>query len=532
VTDALPSVAAQRDERMPPAGPATGMARSAIAVVVWTVLVTGLLSTCLGTALGLVQFRDVGYPDSAALLRIADAAHGHALYPPLGQPPYLATLYGPLFYFLLAIPFRLAEAVGANPAVAVRAVIAGAFCGCLGLISLLSWRLSGSRRVALVSALVAGAIVPIGGWTTQIRADFPALLPALAAICLWLPGSGGAPRRGAAALAVGLALLIKQTFVAAPIAIVCWLLYRRRYLEAGRWAASVMAIVGVGYGITWWREPLMLSHVRAVGQPLLDYRGALRITIIAVSQFAVPFAIVRLLAMRSAPDRRVALPLAYCAVAWLIALCTIPQVGGNVNYFWEPLFASAVLAGPAIVATARLDARTPSTVAATLCVLLLWAFLPVIRDNGASIHGTIARAREYPARRSRWLAFVAIIARHHVLSTRSDVTVSGIDPEVPDPFESTVLDRRGAWSFGPVIAELASGRIDAVVIGAGESDAGTGVYRGIRSWSAGMWTALAGHYMPICTLDGDEVWVPRDRPSPLGGELISIGCVPIGVDLL
>src|SRR5262245_59421222 len=91
-------------------------------------LLAGALSTAVGTAVGLASFRDVGYPDSATLLRVGDFIHSGKIYPDIDRPPYLVTLYGPLSYVLLGVPYALAEAAGIPPRVMVRLGVVGALC--------------------------------------------------------------------------------------------------------------------------------------------------------------------------------------------------------------------------------------------------------------------------------------------------------------------------------------------------------------------------------------------------------------------
>src|SRR5262245_29726695 len=49
-------------------------------------LLAGALSTAVGTAVGLVSFRDVGYPDSATLLRVGEFIHSGKIYPDIDRP--------------------------------------------------------------------------------------------------------------------------------------------------------------------------------------------------------------------------------------------------------------------------------------------------------------------------------------------------------------------------------------------------------------------------------------------------------------
>jgi hypothetical protein len=149
-------------------------------------LLAGALCTAVGTALGLVNFRDVGYPDSATLLRIGDVIGSGHIYPDNDRPPYLVTIYGPLTYILLAIPYKLAQAAGIAPAVLVRLGIVGALCLGLLLIFLISRWLYGSRSVAWLCVLFALSALPLAEWTTQIRGDFLALTWSLLSVYWFL----------------------------------------------------------------------------------------------------------------------------------------------------------------------------------------------------------------------------------------------------------------------------------------------------------------------------------------------------------
>src|SRR5688572_31792311 len=85
------------------------------------------LYVCAALVLGLVQFNDVGYPDSAILLRVAHTATTGEIYPDYQRPPFLISPYGPLTYVLQALPYRLASALGWAPLTTIRFSVAGAF---------------------------------------------------------------------------------------------------------------------------------------------------------------------------------------------------------------------------------------------------------------------------------------------------------------------------------------------------------------------------------------------------------------------
>ncbi len=488
------------------------------------VLLAGALSIAVGTALGLASFSDVGYPDSAILLRIGEVIRSGHLYPDIDRPPYLVTVYGPLTYVLLAIPYRLAQAAGITPQVLVRLGIVGAVCLCVLLIFLISRRLYSSRPIAWLCALFAVSALPMADWTTQIRPDFLALEFTLLSVYLFLL-TNGRPQTIGAAVCAGVALLVKQTFLAVPIAIMSWLIYRRRYKEAVYWAMGFTLTVVGGYAIVWWREPLMLKHIAALSHPVLEYRVALSILSNAVSQPVVPFAAIGgfLVLRKRAPERL--LFLIYCVVAWLVAILTIPQVGSAINYFWEPLLASAVLAGPGLSELQRKANRTPILVTAMLFVLLLWSFLPMLRDL-VYLRECYTDVSDYQVRKTKWESFVSIVSGRRLLSTFPDVTVHSVTPEIPDPYLNSVLELRGRWNSGPIVAQIDAGVYDLIVIEKGQADK-VADYRGIRKWSDGMWGALKRTYRLACVFDGVEVWLPRRGSGEILPSLSAMGCLDV-----
>ena len=204
--------------------------------------------------------------------------------------------------------------------------------------------------------------------------------------------------------------------------------------------------------------------------------------------------------------------LVYCLLAWVVALVTILQVGGNINYFWEPLFASALLAGPGVGALQRYEGRT-LRVAAVLGVILLFGF--VLRQDLGIIGGSYSQWLYRSTRQANWDALASIVTGKRLLSTVPAITYLSSSPEMPDPYLSTVLERRGRFSSAPVVADLEAGRYDLIVeIAQYEAlfEGKTGWYRGIEIWSDAMRAALMRSYEPVCAFDGKHLWLPRFRP--------------------
>lgn len=496
------------------------------------------LATVLGTATELINFRDVGYPDSSDLLRIRDVVQSGTIYPDGDRPPYLVSLYGPLTYILLSIPYRLGVAAGITPVILVRLGVVIAVGLCVFLVYLINKRLYGSKPLAALCALFAVSAVPLAQWTTQIRGDFLGLSLALLSFYLFLL-SRRRPQLIAAAVSAGLAPLCKQTFIAAPVAILAWLIYKRRKQEAVLWAFSFALTLAAGYGIVMWHEPFMIKSITVMRHPVLEYTRAFAILLDAVGQPVTPFAVVGALAIIGSRERDKLAFLVYCLAAWLIAMLIVPQAGGSINYFWEPLFTSAVLAGPGLRELQKRVSHVPALATSMILVLLFWSFVPLLRDQLAALNLCRTNLSEYRARREKWESLMAIVSGHRLLSTSSDVTLLSSMPEMPDPFLNGSLELRGGWDSRPIAAQIDAGVYDLIVTNDDEIDKHQDDFRGVRKWSEGMWSALQTTYGPACVLSNDkyaekfgnegaeEIWLRRHGSHDLLPRLLAIGCVPI-----
>ncbi len=123
-------------------------------------LVVGLFVTVVTTIANLVHFRDVGYPESATLLRVQEFLSTGQLYPDFNRPPYLVTLYGPLYYALLGGVYSIAQMVASDPRTVVRLAIIASFSICVLTTFRIGQRLYPEGSFAFVSLLFAISIKP------------------------------------------------------------------------------------------------------------------------------------------------------------------------------------------------------------------------------------------------------------------------------------------------------------------------------------------------------------------------------------
>ena len=229
-------------------------------------LITGALTVIVTTFVNLVHFRDVGYPESATLIRARELSSRGQLYPRFDQPPYLVTLYGPLFYILLGTLNKIADWAAIDARTIMRIAIAAAMSLCVLNLFRICLRVYLDRWLGFLAILFAISIVPLASWTTQIRGDLPAIGLSLSSFCIYI-GASSNRRRVIAAVCAGLALLVKQTSIAVPCAILFWHLSRREFFKAFQWTAAVSGTFLLGYGIAYLREPFVLIHLAALRGP-------------------------------------------------------------------------------------------------------------------------------------------------------------------------------------------------------------------------------------------------------------------------
>ena len=486
---------------------------SPVAAIAIATLSVGVLAVAASSIAGLRNFSDVGYPDSATLLRVGEFVHSGKIYPDFRAPPYLVSLYGPLTYVLLGIPYTIAETMGVEPRVALKLGVFAAWCACLVLVFFIGRRVNRSATAGLVSALFAASLLPMAGSTTQLRGDFPALAFSLLSIYLLLRAGEHTTSAGAI-IAAGAALLVKQTFVAVPVGITVWLLWGRHWRAAAVWAVSIAGLVAAGYAVAWYREPLFADHLAALRRPIFEFREVPEILGEAVRQLCVPFAIVGGLAAVRRRTAAASLPVAVALSSWLVAVATIPQVGGSINYFWEPLCISAVLAATGLLEIHRRVGTAPPLVTALVTILLLGWAGPLVTGDLAELKAQYRAARSFNARRATWLRFSHALAGHRLLSSDSPIAILSSTPEMPDPYVNSILNRGGIWSFQPVLSNIAAHRYEAIVLVPGQTSDNIG-YRGIQIWSDEMWSTITREYRLACVAADREIWLPRDAANDL-----------------
>ena len=193
---------------------------------------------------------------SSASQLLADGFNPQSLYPANLAAPYRLANYGPVFYFLNALLMAL---LGPHKLLAGRLLGLGATFGLI----LLSFRLARREEIAAgrkagIGISLAAALTPLATlafyrWGAIARPDTLTLLWSVLAVeRVWRATAESERRRSAslqpyilAGLLCGLALLTRQTAIAAPLAITLWLALRLRWRDCGIFLGTLVGSLTV-----------------------------------------------------------------------------------------------------------------------------------------------------------------------------------------------------------------------------------------------------------------------------------------------
>ncbi|MDP2583953.1 MAG: hypothetical protein Q8W47_07740 [Candidatus Palauibacterales bacterium] len=507
----------------------------------------GVLVAALGIgvlALGLIRalrphaiFFYTEAPVFASLTAFRRAGSLAALYPAgrWSVPPLVLTPYGPLFFLLDAAVMSLP---GVAPSLVVpRMVALAALAGCLAV----GWSIGRSRGVPWPTRLlVLGApllFVPgIQRLSGSAQVDVLALLCTLAGVRCVLrfreaeptgrsdapPGTAtGQVRESVVArryLLAGVAFFVvayftKQSYVAAPLALVVDEFRLRRWRRAGLVAVAFVGPVAGG--------TLLLQAVTGGGY-WLNTASAMSVAMAPANLFAVwhdasfllwaPLLLYVL--VRVGEARPLGFVTLWAAAAWLLHGLAMLKTGSSINYFLEPVFGTVVAAlapvemsGSPAGAGARADRR----LAAVALVVLGVAAVPATLGLGRALSSTW---------RARGLAFGIRGAEPGSPLVFSEafpaVIEAGALPFLNDPYAFGTLAHAGLWDASVVRRALATGSIPFV---ATEFDLRLGPSRTGGSSIAGagftyfwylddVWRPTVAHYR-MDMAPGFFVWLPK-----------------------
>jgi hypothetical protein len=371
----LPLVIGERPPTVPPSehattppGPARAVRWIHVAALACTVLAGLVLSAqfVLAGARSVSLAWPITHPEGATIAAMLRVRDGEPLYLDFQQFPYVITPYPPVQPVVVGLLSHLLGLSVMETAGMARTLTLAASLATTLLLWLVARRLGAGRLAALAGAGLFLPLPFLDEWGFAARPDVPAVALSLLAMLLlvWHPG-----RPWLAAIVAVLALYTKQTSVALPAAAGLWLLLDRRWRDAavfgGAWLVLTLVLAGLlqlGSGGTFILNTV-LAHVYTPKngfdfawrdiQPLFD-DGWLPVGL-AVGLVAVA-------AVVPAVRRRASLPLLYVVASTGLALYSLRNTGGDVNYLIEPAAAACVPAALTIDWLWRTDVALPRTV--------------------------------------------------------------------------------------------------------------------------------------------------------------------------
>lgn len=310
-------------------------------------VVAGVIDTLRFAAYFVRQPFALNYQEGNDLLAALRITQGLTPYPPVGKPPYIVNVYGPVYYYAIAPLLKL---FGLSFTAPRLLVLASALAVALFLILLLR-RWTKSWVIALGFGLSFLAVSMVRDWVYVLRVELLATALSLAGLYIF------ATKRSLVwpALLFLAALYAKITFLAAPVACILYLWLggeertpsgkaaeRRRAWRFTAWMLlfGTAGLLALGIGTNWWALfDMFLTHPD-------PYR--LKWFFERIGPFArldtglVAGAIV--LAVRDIRRRALSLPFLYCALATLVTL-TAGKSASDVNELLEWQAAICLAAG-------------------------------------------------------------------------------------------------------------------------------------------------------------------------------------------
>jgi hypothetical protein len=463
---------------------------------------------------------DVTSPESAVTTLALNLAHTGRLYSPLDQPPYTPVAYGPVLYLGMAIMAKILQLHFLGLLVAGRLAALLSF---LLLCAALYWaaRRSGCPDwVAILPAVLVFSDYSFARWNATVRPDVPAILLSVLCIALAIVPSRKAMITAGACAAI--AVFLKLSYVAAPGAVLMWILWSRRYSYAVWFCVTAVAIGCCLLAFFVLRGDPILTQIMVMRNVLTSRQGVFSLLTMEWQRDATKLLLAFCLTGLAYPilagieHRKEALLGLYLGLSLLIGVVTSFNSGASSNYYLEPRAAAMLIVPLGIWNLAQFWPRAPLAFRIFASAVVLFAFImqPLswfrlfaqIRQEGNDVR-----------------AIVPAVSGNHVLSTDSYLAALGKDPEMLNPYLVTQLEARGHWSSRPLVDSIMEQKYDVVVFGVEGGHVED--WRGQPRFNRPTMHAIGANYVPFCANNRYLVMVPSHRPGPPGlQQALKAGC--------
>lgn len=378
-------------------------------------------------------------------------ASGEALYGDPSEPPFVVSVYTPLYTSLVALQI----AMGLPGLLAAR------------LLSLLSATLL-AGVIGISGRRWAGAVAPIAAflfllaplqrsWLMVARPDYTAALLSALGVLVVARGAAGPGLLWAAPL-LAAAILTKQSYVAAALAVTIFLIARSPRRGLAFAASLAVLLAGAAAALSWYSDGWFLFHTVTANRNPFSWANAWTLAGKFLASHAPELLLMSPALAALAAARRLSIFGLYAIIAAAVSLSS-GKLGSDSNYFIEPLAALALLAANEFPLSWLRDRGRPGRVACTAlgaAAVLLGAVRFV---DVRQMHRALSAEVTVFDRMCRDLA-----ARPGPAVSDDAVLLRCAGKEVVfQPFVMTQLAEAGHWDQRPFLEALADGQIPTVI---------------------------------------------------------------------
>ncbi|MGE5276676.1 MAG: glycosyltransferase family 39 protein [Acidobacteriota bacterium] len=463
---------------------------------------------------GMLQPNEATFGEAILYDHAARIVRGEPLYQPPDRLPYTVAAYTPLYYGVAAA----LQAVVGPTFLPGRLVSLAAGLAAAALVGRLAGRRARSRWAGLFAASLFLAL----GFPGRIpffalyKEDMLGVALALGAVST-LAGGRSTRRLIVAGALAALAILTKQTLIAAALAGTAWLLQEDRK-KAAVFAGVCLAIVlatcaafEIGTGA------FFANTFFANAVPFR--KDALRENLDTLRQFqTVPLALAALCLLdRWRQDRKpqADLLLLYWA-ACLLAIPGFARPGSAHNYWIELAAATAVLATLAIWARLRRRDTYAERDLAVLLILLLAASVALrMRAFGPAAVPVRSLLKSLPKPQPEFGKLVERVRseRREVLADPPDVVVLAGRRNLLELYFSSIRHSEGRLNLDPLVRKICRGEVGLLVIRYRLDSDARGIYQGYPYWPPPILAALRETMTFQAEQAGRFVYAPLDSAA-------------------
>lgn len=305
------------------------------------------------------------FGEGLAIATAQQVAKGLTAYPPLNALPYYFSPYGPVFYYLMALPLRISGISFTGP----RTLLLLALLACPVLLAFLLRNETGSRKNSFLFGFLFLSLPVVRLWSGLMRPDALAIALSFGGLCLFLR------RRDFLAVVLFVAaLFVKPTSVAAPAAGFVYLLLQLQWRRAARFAIFGCVLGGASLLLT-----QMATHGQFLRHTLDLHPGEykldqfFRFVFYAVSMQPVLLLLAMFYVLRDCVRRRISLFSVYFCTSSL-TLLSLGKLGANSNYSLEWAGALCLASGMGYASLSELFPSNPVRFKVVIAAGILLAF--------------------------------------------------------------------------------------------------------------------------------------------------------------